>query len=374
MANAVSVVIQTKGAKEAGSDIKSMGDSADKAAPNLDKAGKSAKGMGDSAEHSRGLVSGLGGALGTMGKIAGGIIIAKAFEEGASAIKGAFKAAVDYQIVQAQTVAVIESTGSKAGVTAKQVIDLGNSLEQVTLFGNDVTQTGENMLLTFTNIGANIFPQVTETMLDMSQAMGQDTKTSALLLGKALNDPIKGMSALTRVGVDFTDGQKAAIKSLQESGDLEGAQAVILKELQNEYGGAARAAGSTFGGQLAILKNNLRDMTRDIAARLLPALVAVTSAFVGVLPPIIDFVNLGVDVAAGAIGKLVAAIQALAGDLGLGNLFRDIFAALKLVFGDVPDSGGGMVLKFSDRVNAIVSVITTVRDIFQTIAGFAWDA
>lgn len=75
------------------------------------------------------------------------------------------------------------------------------------------------MLLTFTNIGGEVFPKATETLLDMATAMsggmtpGAEALTSqAIQLGKALNDPINGITALTRVGVTFTEGQKNMIE------------------------------------------------------------------------------------------------------------------------------------------------------------------
>jgi hypothetical protein len=59
-------------------------------------------------------------------------------------------------------------------------------------------------------------------------------------LGKALNDPIKGVTALQRVGVSFTKGQKDQIKSLEESGHHMQAQKVILRELNKEFVGPLR--------------------------------------------------------------------------------------------------------------------------------------
>ncbi|MEO7836977.1 MAG: hypothetical protein ABIS21_04990, partial [Acidimicrobiales bacterium] len=108
---------------------------------------------------------------------------------------------------------------------------------------------GANMLLTFTNIrntagkGNDVFTQATKTLLDMSVALGTDASTSAIQLGKALNDPIAGIGALSRVGVTFTAQQKAVIKSLVDTGDVAGAQKVILAELNREFGGSAQAAG-----------------------------------------------------------------------------------------------------------------------------------
>ena len=130
------------------------------------------------------------------------------------------------------------------------------------------------MLLTFTNIrneagaGNDVFDQSTKILADMSQALGTDMKTSAIQLGKALNDPIQGMSALQRVGVSFTTEQKTQVTAMQKAGDTVGAQKLILAELNKEFGGSAKAAGDA--APWTKLKNHVGDAFRDIAAKALP--------------------------------------------------------------------------------------------------------
>ncbi len=187
--------------------------------------------------------------------------------------------AMDAQKVQAQLNAVIKSTGGVANVTAEEANDLATALSKVTMFDDEAIVSGESMLLTFTNIGEEVFPKATETILDMSQALGQDLQSSAVQLGKALNDPINGATALQRVGVTFTEQQKEQIKVLQESGDMLGAQKIILDELSKEFGGSATAAGSTFAGQMTILKNTLDNIRENIGAKFLPILGELATMF-----------------------------------------------------------------------------------------------
>lgn len=192
----------------------------------------------------------------------------------------AVKAFSESEAVMAQTNAVLKSTGGVAGVTAKEVSKLASSLQSVTKFSDEQIQSGENLLLTFTKIGKDIFPQATEVMLDMSQALGQDVKSSAIQLGKALQDPILGVTALRRVGVNFNKDQQEVIKNLVETGRAGEAQAMILKELQTEFGGSAKAAGKTFAGQLVILKNTFGDLMEIIGR-----------GIVKVIQPVIDKFN-----------------------------------------------------------------------------------
>lgn len=107
-------------------------------------------------------------------------------------------------------------------------MDSLNSLTQAmvknTTYSDDEVKSGESMLLTFTQIGKNVFPQATAATLDYAQKMGVDAKSAALTLGKALNDPANGLSKLMRAGVTFTDQQKKQITAMQKAGDTAGAQ------------------------------------------------------------------------------------------------------------------------------------------------------
>lgn len=181
------------------------------------------------------------------------------------------KNAASLQEATAKTNQVIKSTGGAANVTSQQIGKLSSAIELYSGYGDDAVRSAANLLLTFTNIrneaGKNndIFNQTTKITVDMSTALGQDLKSSAIQVGKALNDPVKGVTALQRVGVSFTAQQRDQIKTLVESGKTLDAQKLILGELQKEFGGTAKAAGSTFSGQLKIAKSVAGDFLRELA-------------------------------------------------------------------------------------------------------------
>lgn len=180
--------------------------------------------------------------------------------------------AIAQQQIMSQTNAVLKSTGDVSGMSAQAIANLADSLSQVTTFSEPTIQSAENLLLTFTNIGKNVFPQATTATLNMAQSMHEDLQSAALQVGKALDNPLTGMTALSREGVTFTASQKAAVAAMMATGNTAGAQKIILQELQREFGGSAVAAGSTFGGQLQILQNKLDDTKEKIGAALLPVL------------------------------------------------------------------------------------------------------
>lgn len=196
------------------------------------------------------------------------------------ALKSFVDEAMEAQQVQAQLNQVLISTQGIAGVTADMANQLADQYSNLTMFEDDAVLSGENILLTFTNIGKDVFPSATQTMLDMSQALGQDLKSSAIQLGKALQDPVQGVNALQRVGVNFTDEQQNMIKAMVAAGDTMGAQKYILEELQREFGGSAEAAGKTFPGQLAILEHKINNVKETIGLKMLPALQSMMDTFI----------------------------------------------------------------------------------------------
>jgi archaellum component FlaC len=178
---------------------------------------------------------------------------------------------------QAKAVAQVEnglrSTGNAAKLTSKQLQDAASALQGKSVFGDEeILQKVTTQLLTFGNISGNVFKQTQQAAVDLSAKLGTDLQGSAIMLGKALNDPVQGLSALRRVGISFTEQQIAQVKALQDSGKLVEAQTLILKELEVQYGGTAEAAAKTGMGPMVQLKNILGDITEEFGKIITEAL------------------------------------------------------------------------------------------------------
>ena len=149
----------------------------------------------------------------------------------------------------------LKSTGEAVGFTVDELKEYAKELQKSTVYGDELTLSAMSILATFKEVKGSVFKETTMLALDMSEALGQDLKSSVIQLGKALNDPATGISALSRVGVSFTQVQKDQIKNFMEMNDVAGAQGIILNELQSEFGGQAAAAVDTFSGSVRQLKN-----------------------------------------------------------------------------------------------------------------------
>lgn len=233
--------------------------------------------VGEHFKSALGNVLGLGAGIGVIGAVS----TATNFLVGQ--LKDVVTQGMAQQKVMAETSNVLAHMGSASGQTAASIGDYADSMARATGISDDLIQHGENVLATFANIGGKVFPAATTAALNMSTMLGQDLQSSVIQVGKALNDPIQGMTALSRVGVSFTQVEKDQIKAMQSHNNIAGAQAVIMSELNKQFGGAAVAAGSTFGGQLARLGVISDQFKEKLGLALIPMLSKLMSAFTPVI-------------------------------------------------------------------------------------------
>lgn len=156
--------------------------------------------------------------------------------------------------------AVLKATGFAAGFSRKELEDMASGLQKVTTFGDESILSMQSVLATFKNVKGDNFERATKAILDMATVMDTDFKGASVQLGKALNDPIKGLTALSRVGVSFTAEEEALIKKMMKMNDIAGAQRVILNALETQFGGAASKVRDSFGGAVEATKNSWGDL------------------------------------------------------------------------------------------------------------------
>jgi len=169
--------------------------------------------------------------------IAGGAILAaKGLEEA--------------EIASAKLNNVLTSMGFENSV--KRVDAYAESLQNLTAVDADVIKATQTKLATFANLTKTVdtaggaFDRATVAALDLAAAGFGSAETNAVQLGKALEDPIKGITALARSGVTFTEQEKEKIKVLVESGELLEAQNMVLGAIEKQVGGTAAASASSF--------------------------------------------------------------------------------------------------------------------------------
>jgi len=327
--------------------------------PNLTRAGAALRDVDDKASN---VSKSMGISFGSIAKAA--LKVASVVGAGLG-FKAVWDDSMETSQVLAQMDTVLKSTGSAAGMTKDSLLDLANSQSMLTTYSANANTATENLLLTFTNIGQKVFPDALKITNDMSIALGQDTKSSAIQLGKALNDPIVGITALSRVGVSFTQGQKDQIKAMQAAGNVVGAQKIIMAELTKEFGGSAEAAGKTLPGQLKILKNTFLDVGSSVLDKALPNIQSFTNWITTNMPKIKQFIT---DFSNKAIEKFKELSEFI--NVELLPRFNNIVAIVKDIakkyFPDLVDGSDGLE-------TAIKNLIKNALDILRNALIFVRD-
>ena len=216
--------------------------------------------------------SGFGANMSKIGKVISGVFGALGI---GLALKDMIDGAAEAEKIMSKLTQQIKSTGGAAGVTSEYAVQLAESFSTLTAYEDDAIISAETILLKFSNIGKDVFPGVTQAVLDLSAAMDQDLNTSAKMLGKAMQDPVAGMNLLRRAGVILSAEQERQVKSFMTLGDVASAQKLILSELSRVVGGQAAAAAETFNGRLQQLKNSVGDLGENIGGLLIPGLTLI---------------------------------------------------------------------------------------------------
>jgi hypothetical protein len=278
-----------------------------------------------------------GGGTGLMGAFAGfGPVLAGAFAVERVIAFG--KASVEAFDKQAKAIAQVKqgllSTGGVAERTLDQLLKQASELQKKTLFGDEeILQGATSQLLTFTNISGEQFDKTQQAVLDLSTRLDQDLKSSAIQLGKALNDPVANLSALSRSGIQFSVQQKEVIKSLAETNRLAEAQDIILEELAKQYGGSAEAAAKAGLGPWKQLQNQFGDFSELVGEKL----VGGGSGLIPLLTKLTEFLT-------EMVGPLTA-------------MFKDMVAPLQDAFKEVSSLFGG----FGEGIDVVKIIITFLK-------------
>lgn len=143
---------------------------------------------------------------------------------------------------------LIETTGRTAERSAQQMLEQSRALALGTLQSTEGVMQAQQTLMTFRNIRGEVFDQAIEGALDLASAMGTDLNSTILQVAKALEDPVTGMTALTRSGTVFTAAQRDMVRGMVETNRTADAQAFILSELAAQYGGVAKAEAAGLAG------------------------------------------------------------------------------------------------------------------------------
>jgi hypothetical protein len=305
---------------------------------------------------------------------------------------GAVRAAEEAQVANNRLDSVADSMGL-FGANTKNVTDRLKAFADETMnkiaVDDELILSTQAQLMSFKDLAitagtaGGAFDRATVAAFDMAAVFGGTGEDNAIKLGKALGNPVEGVTALTRVGVLFTDEQRKMIDAMVASGDVLGAQELILKELETQVGGAAEAT-ATDSARMSIA---FGEMAESIGTALIPILQIVTPAIVAFFDIVAQ--NSGVvAVLAGIFAGLAVAILAVnfalnanpivkvitliallaAGVVLLINWLVGLYGGWEKLFSDIGAWLVGFVVGFKNALGAIGGFFATV---FSTLGGIA---
>lgn len=226
-----------------------------------ERAADAAAGSGDLASATESTVSWFG----KLKAVAAGAIAFVGLSRVVDGIKAIVKEGSDAEQELAQLEAALHATGRTSEFTAQSLAAMRQQL-QSGLFDDGQISAAQVRLLSYTNIVGEQFPAAMQITIDQAQRLGMSLEQSAETVGKALQTPSKAMESLSKQGFTLDDSQKALIKSLEATGQVAKAQAVILDLLAESYGGAAAAAKvGTIAGLWKTATDRFKDWKQEVA-------------------------------------------------------------------------------------------------------------
>lgn len=203
--------------------------------------------------------------------------------------------------------------GEASGDVTKKLIEQAEATARLTGVDQNQIKQAQASLLTFGEIAKSAdemggaFDRATQLTIDLAAAGFGSVETNAIQLGKALNDPIKGLSALSKSGVTFTEQEKELITTLVESGKQFEAQDMILKAIEKQVGGTGEATANATDK----LKVGFSQMAESIGQALLPLVEVVIPVMIGLFEFMGDHtgVVIGLGIALGTIAATIVAIN-----------------------------------------------------------------
>lgn len=317
------------------------------------------------------------GLAGTAFKALGSVAIGAVAVQGIRKMIGVVTESIELAQVQMdaekKVADIIRATGGAAGYTTEELKKMASAMQEQTKYGDEAILNMQSILLTFKNVSGSTFREASMAVLDMATVMQTDLKSAAIQLGKALNDPVLGATAMSRAGIQFTQSQKDVMKAMVETGNIAGAQRIILDELAGQMGGAAAGAAETYSGKIQQLKNRYGDMQEEIGKAVMesgafdmvlrtlnPAVNELTAYFADHKDDIGEFAKGLTESAIGAgklaveLGKIASVIAKNPAIIGMltGAWMGKRFGTYGMLTGAVVGAVGGETYKWAHNDNA----------------------
>lgn len=292
--------------------------------------------------------------------------------------KSALDAAIEAEKANKAVEATIKSTGGAANVTAKQIDAFASSMQMKTGIDDETIKKSQAILLGFQSVrneagkGNDIFNRASVAMLDLGTKLG-GTDAAAKALGRALSDPIGGLKGLKGAGVILNAEQKDTIKNLVESGDLLGAQKIVLDEVAKATGGFAESQATA--GDKA--KAAFGELQEQVGKELLPVFNKLSDWFIKKGLPAIQRFFKWADKNRPILAALAGAILAVAAAIGIANAVMWLLSLNPIVMWTLLITAAVVALAailvvLYQKFDVVRDIVDAVGRVIRTVAEGIW--
>ena len=307
--------------------------------------------LGGQADKQSKVMGAVGGAM----KVAGVAALGAAVGFGAFAVKGV-AAAEEAAVAQGRLDQVAKSMGFVDGAYAGATERLGKyatELSKQIAVEDESILAVQAKLATFKNVGSTMdeaggaMDRATKAAFDLAATGFGSAEGNATQLGKALQDPIKGITSLAKAGVTFTDAEKEKIKTLVESGKAAEAQEMILGALETQVGGVA-AATATASDKMKI---GFGELQESVGAALLPTFEKIADTLIPIMESLQE-----------PLGQVAEVIGGV-----LSEAFDAIAPVIPIVAKAFADIAGVVAGALGTALSALIPVLTPVLETFGAL-------
>jgi hypothetical protein len=292
----------------------------------------------------------------------------------------AVRAAEEAQVANDRLDAVAKSMnlfGSQTEKVTDRLKEFAEANERSIAVDADIIKATQAKLLTFKNLAltadevGGAMDRATLAAIDLAAAGFGEAEQNAVQLGKALQDPVKGITALARSGVTFTEQEKEKIATLVESGKVLEAQNLILSAIETQVGGTAEAT-ATGSAKMSLAFLAMQDALGEALMPVFEALVPLVTDFFGWVGD-----NIGVMTALAAVfATLAVAILAVNFALNANPIVKVITliaflaAGVVLLIDYLVNLYGGWDKLFKDIGGWLVDFVAGFKNAINAIGGF----
>lgn len=247
----------------------------------------------------------------------------------------------------------IRATGASTWTSVEELDKMAKAYAESTDYSVSEVEKMQSVLLGFRNITGDTFEEASDAIMDMATVMGMDLTSAVQTVGKALDDPVKGLDSLRRQGFQFTDEQKAELAQLVKNGEQMKAQKIILDELSTTYGGASKAGQSAF----ARLQHTMDAFRENLGNKLMPVVNMVMEKMSESMNKVSSIIN------SADFDRFIAIV------INVGNkvksILENISGEIKKVFDSIKSTFGSV--DFSPVISLMDTLLGVVKKIFGEI-------